>query len=447
MVTTGFLSTLRKRWAALNPLAPTRDPLAFFTACARRGDVVPLRSHHGPVFFLNHPDYIEQVLAGEQRKFVKGPLYRRGLGFMGDGLLTSEGELWRGQRRATQPAFHRQRVAGYADAIMAEAERALADWQAGETRDVHRAMAGITLLVVARTLFGQDAAAYAESMNAAHEAIMERYLALQRSPVYHYLPDGFPTRAEARYRLAERRLQAIAGSAIRSRPGSGAGDGDLLGMLLAARDEGAMDERELRDQVVSFFLAGHETTANALTWAWYLLAQNPQVEARLHGELHAALGGRRPALADLPALRYTECVIREAMRLYPPVWMISREAAVDTAIGDVPVPAGSQVMFSQWVMHRDARYYAAPECFEPGRWLDGLERRLPRYAYFPFGGGPRMCVGHQFAMMEAVLLLARIAQDWRLALVPGYRVELQPSITLRPRRGLPMQVSPVSSPS
>jgi cytochrome P450 len=416
----------------------TRDHLGFLTRCAREyGDVVGLRFVNVPVYLLNHPDHVEYVLVQNHRNFIKSKGVRHSLGFLGDGLLTSEGSFWRRQRRLAQPAFHRERIDAYGGAMVECAERAISGWKGSETRDVHEDMARLALDVVAKTLFGTLLTVEFEEVGAALETITQRFTG--RGGVLFHIPEKVPTPANLRFRRAVRLLDGIIYKIIEERRAGGESDGDLLSMFLEARDEEtgeSMTDKQLRDEVMTIFLAGHETTANALSWAWYLLARHPEAEVRLLEELGEVLGGRAPTVGDLPRLRYTDMVVKESMRLYPPAWAFGRETVEDCEIGGYHVPVGTQLVMSQWVMHRDPRYYERAGEFHPERWVDGSVEELPPYAYFPFGGGPRLCIGRSFAKMEAVLLLATIAQKFRLRLAQDRPVEPQPSITLRPRNGM-----------
>ena len=416
----------------------TRDHLGFLTRCAREyGDVVGLRFVNVPVYLLNHPDHVEYVLVQNHRNFIKSKGVRHSLGFLGDGLLTSEGSFWRRQRRLAQPAFHRERIDAYGGAMVECAERAISGWKGNETRDVHEDMGRLALDVVAKTLFGTLLTVEFEEVGAALETITQRFTG--RGGILFHIPEKVPTPANLRFRRAIRLLDGIIYKIIEGRRAGGERDGDLLSMLLEARDEEtgeSMSDRQLRDEVMTIFLAGHETTANALSWTWYLLARHPEAEVRLLEELGEVLGGCAPTVGDLPRLRYTDMVVKESMRLYPPAWAFGRETVEDCEIGGYHVPAGTQLVMSQWVMHRDPRYYKRAGEFRPERWVDGSVEELPPYAYFPFGGGPRLCIGRSFAKMEAVLLLATIAQKFRLRLAQDRPVEPQPSITLRPRNGM-----------
>jgi cytochrome P450 len=424
-----------------NLLDYTRDHLGYLTRCAREyGDVVRLRFINVPVYLLNHPDHIEYVLVSNNRNFIKSRGERISLSFLGEGLLTSEGSFWRRQRRLVQPAFHRERINTYGEVMVERAGQMAAGWQDGETRDVHRDMMRLTLEIVARTLFGASLkTADFEEVSAAVAVITERFTG--RGGVFFQVPQRVPTPGNLRFRQALRTLDGIIYGIIQERRASEAGSrDDLLSILLAARDEAGdrMSDEQLRDEVMTVFLAGHETTANALSWTWCLLAEHPEVEAKLHEELDETLAGRTPTVEDLLRLHYTDMVVRESLRLYPPAWAFGREAVGDCEIGGYYVPAGTQLIMSQWVTHRDPRYYENPMEFRPERWAEGLADRLPRYAYFSFGGGPRLCIGQSFAKMEAVLLLATIAQQFRLYQAPGEQAVPQPSITLRPRNGMRM---------
>jgi cytochrome P450 len=420
-----------------------RDLLGFFVACAREfGDVVPIRVAGRKLVLLSHPDLIEEVLTVRARQTTKTALLQMLRPVLGDGLLLSEGDTWLRQRRLMQPAFHRQRIAAYGDVMAAYAERGMADWKDGETRDVHADMMAITQAIVAKTLFDADVSDTAWDVGQAVHVLMEdfskRRLSLFRVPRF------VPTPARRRSRRAVARLDEIVYGIIAARRASGEDRGDLLSLLLAAQDadDGSrMNDRQVRDEIMTLFLAGHETTAVALSWAWYLLAQHPEAEAALMDELRSVLGGRLPTVADLPKLRYAEMVVTETMRLYPPVFTLTRRVAEPFEVGGYPMEPETSLVMSQWVVHRDARWFDAPETFRPERWENDLAKRLPRYAYFPFGGGPRLCIGNTFALMEATLLLATIAQRFRFTLAPGARVTPMLSVTMRPANGLSMQLS------
>jgi cytochrome P450 len=416
-----------------------RDPLAFIERCAREyGDVVLVRFLYVPAYFISHPEQIEWVLSSGNKNFVKtvvqkSPLFLR---LVGNGLVTSEGEFWRRQRRLSQPAFHRQRTAAYGAQMVAQTERLISGWRDGEMRDVHEEMTRLTQSIVVSTLFSSDVSDEADEIAEALSVIVEPFT--RQATLKWVLDNRLPTPARLRFERAARRIDRVVYRLISERRASGADTGDLLSMLLRAQDEDGthMTDRQLRDEVMTLFLAGHETTALALTWAWYLLGLSPEVEARLHAELDAALGSRAATAADLPRLRYAEWVIKEAMRLFPPVYGLGREAVEDCDVGGYYVPRGMQVFMFPWVVHRDPRWYDEPEHFRPERWHEDEVARRPRFAYFPFGGGPRVCIGNAFAMMEATLVLATIARRFRLRPVPEHRIELLPAMSLRPRDGV-----------
>ena len=417
------------------------DPLAVFTGWAREfDDIFYYRAGWIHVYFLNSPELIESVLVTNQQNFRKDRVIQNSRWFLGQGLLTSEGGEWLRQRRLSQPAFHRERLALYARIINACAEEMLDSWKNGENRDVHQEMMQLTLRVVAKVLFSVDVKNESKEVAAALNLLMKHSSGARMllPPWVRYLPLPFLIRV----RRAVRQLDEVVYRIIRERRRSENDNGDLLSMLMSARDEDGsrMTDRQLRDEVMTFLLAGHETTALSLSWAWYLLSENPEAENKLHHELARVLDGKNPSFEDLPRLCYTEAVVKESVRLYPPAWSLARTAAEDFEIGGYLVPAGSNVVMSQWIMHRDPRFFPSPEQFDPGRWFEEHTQRLPRFAYFPFGGGPRYCVGASFAMMEATLLLAAIAQRFRLRMVPGHKVVPVPSITLRPKYGIKMSL-------
>lgn len=419
-----------------------RDILGFFTRCAREyGDYVAYRLGPRHLLQINDPAGIEDVLVTQARNFIKHFALRMNTLLLGRGLLTSDGGLWLRQRRLIQPAFQRGRVTAYGDIMTAFTDRLVRDWQPGSVRDLHADMMQLTLEIVAKTLFGADIREEAQDVGTALETALDSFLGRLRR--LWPLPRWLPTPGNLRVKRAARRLDEVVFGMIRQHRQNGQTSGDLLSMLLEAQDpedDGHMTDQQVRDEALTLLLAGHETTALALTWTWYLLAQHPQVEAQLLAELQTVLKGRLPTVADLPRLRYTEQVISEGMRIYPPVYVIGREALRDCVVGGYRCPAGWTVMMPQWVLHRDPRFFPEPEVFRPERWTEAMTRQLPKCAYFPFGGGPRLCIGNFFAMQEAVLILATMAQKVHCSLVPGQTIEPWPSMTLRPRYGLRMQI-------
>jgi cytochrome P450 len=415
-----------------------RDPLTFLEKAAREyGDIVHFRLGPDHMYLLNHPDTIKDLLVTDSRKFHKGRALKRANTLLGNGLLTSEDEFHLRQRRLVQPAFHRQRLASYASVMADYAARTGERWQDGETVDVHQQMMRLTLAIVGKTLFDADVESEAEEIGEALTKAMQLFG--RRLSAFGPLLDRLPLSINRRAAEARGRLDATIYRIIAEHRGS-TDRGDLLSMLLQAQDTdgSAMTDRQVRDESMTLFLAGHETTANALTYMWHLLGHHPEAEARLHQEVDAVLGDRLPTFDDLPRLPYTRRVMAEAMRLYPPVWVVGRMALVDYPIGDYAVPAGAGILVSQWVMHHDPRYYPDPYRFDPDRWSPEAEASRPKFSYFPFSAGPRMCIGDQFAWTEGILVLATLARHWQLRPVPGFRLELRPLITLRPGNGLPM---------
>ena len=422
-----------------NVFEPRGDAIGYFTKCIREyGDIVFLRFLGVPMCLVNRPDCIESVLVTQHNNFEKSKDYRALRRVLGNGLLTSEGDFWRRQRKLVQPAFHQGRIAAYAEVMVAYTERMLASWKDDQTLDVHEAMMRLTLDIVAKTLFDTDVSREAEDVGAALQVLMSKFF--RQAGFALLLPSFIPIPTTRRLQRAVGQLDKVIYEIIRRRRTSAQTSGDLLSVLLRAQDDEGlgMTDRQLHDEIMTLFLAGHETTANALSWTWLLLGQNPWAEEKLVEELRRVLSGRAPTAADLPRLTYTDMVLREAMRLYPPVWVIGRRALAPFRMGEYELPAQTNVLMSQIITHRDARYFPEPERFDPDRWKADDPRcvSLPRFAYFPFGGGPRVCVGAGFAMMEAVLLLATIAQKFRLTLVPGQTIERLPSVTLRPKRGI-----------
>jgi len=416
-----------------------RDVFGFYERCARDfGPCVSFRPGWHLVCLLNSPEFIEHMLANTTQNFSKHNYIMRMLvPLLGNGLLTSEGSFWLRQRRLAQPAFQRQRIAAYGETMVAYTQRMVDRWQEGETRDLHGEMMRLALEITAKTLFGADVANESRAVGEALEILMHDFLA--RWDRLLTLPLWIPTPGNLRIRRSRQRLNEIIYQIIKQRRTTGENLGDLLSLLLHARDEDdgtGMTDRQLRDEVMTLFLAGHETTANALGWIWYLLAQNPEVETALAAELNNVLGGRTAAAADLPQLPYTEAVVLEALRLYPPIWWFGRLALHDFEIGGFRVPGGTMVLVSQWLMHRDPRYFEEPLRFRPERWLQGLAKQLPKYVYFPFGGGPRICIGKDFAMTEIALVLATVVPRFRFSLAPGQAVEPRPAVSLRPAGGI-----------
>ncbi len=394
--------------------------------------------------FVNRPEWIEHVLLGNHRNYTKSPFTRQILEpALGRGLLTSEGDFWRRQRRIAAPAFHHKRIMAFAEVMAEEARATAAGWEAGGRRDVAADMMALTLRIIARTMFS-TAVEDGRTIEAVSRA-MDTMLRLGDPSLFDLLglPEWLPRwRPRALVGAIAALDRVIAGILAERRRRDDPGE-DLLGMLLSMRDDETgegMTDAQLRDEVMTMFLAGHETTANALAWVWYLLGRHPVEEARLHAELDAVLGERDPGFADLPGLVYTRQVFEEAMRLYPPAHTISRQAIGPDRLGDTVVPAGAVVTIAPWVTHRNPKLWPDPERFDPDRFLPEAVKARPRFAYLPFGGGPRICIGASFAMTEGVLVLATLARRFRPRLPEGQVVQPVGQITLRPEGGLPMQV-------
>jgi cytochrome P450 len=423
-------------------VAFTRDQLGLIEQLAAYGDWVPLRFPPLQAAFINHPDLIEEVLVEHNRDYIKPLTIQRFKTLLGTGLFTSEGDFWRRQRRLMQPAFHRARIDGYASAMIDYASRATESWSDGEERNVFEEMSRLTFGVVGKTLFDTDVTHDASDVGAALTTALQA-LNDRVSSFGVMLPDAVPLPATRRLRKAVERLDGIVYRLIDERRGSDTDRGDLLSMLLQVRDEddgSGMSKKQVRDEIMTMVLAGHETTSLALAWTWTLLAQHPRAEARFHAELLDVLGDRPPRPADLPRLTYTSMVINESLRLYPPAWAIERASICPTQVGDRRVPRNFTFIMSPWTIQHDARWFERPFEFNPDRWADGFARKLPRFAYFPFGGGPHQCIGNTFALTEATLVLATIGQRFGFRLLPGQDLRPAPTITLRPKQGLRMRL-------
>ena len=423
-------------------LEARRDILGLLTRAAREfGDVVRLHLPLRDRVLLSHPDDIERVLVIEQDKFQKSVEFkfvaRR---MLGEGLLTSDGEFWRRQRRLAQPAFQRARIASYAPTMVDHARAHVESWRDAEVRDIAEEMMQLTLGIAVKTLFGIELKSEAAGVGRALQLITRHEISRLRSPFR--LPWNWPTAEQRRVDDAYKYLNLLVYRIIDERRSRREQGNDLLSLLIQATDEDGsqMSPKQLRDETMTLFLASHETTALTLAWTWYLLSENSRTELCLHAELSKQLGGRPPVLEDLEKMPYLTAVIRESLRLFPPAYIMSRATTNKFQTRGFTISPNTTVLMSQWVVHRDERYFAEPLVFRPERWLEGLAERLPNYAYFPFGGGPRRCIGQGFAEMEAALALATIAQSFRLRLAADHRVVPEPLITLRPRHGIRMVV-------
>ena len=459
-------------WFALRKFRPANPIFLFQHLAETYGDIAHYKIGPNHIVFLNHPEYIREVLVVQNDNFIKERTVQRTKMLLGEGMITSEGAAHRNQRLAAQPAFHRQRIGEYAGIMVEEAERIRNTWRAGEQRDIAIDMMHLTLNIVARTLFSTDLRDEVYELAAAINRIMGLYNFLVMLPaaewLVHLRPPGLAAFLRARkridsvvYRIINARmpdlkmtelkmteakmtdLKTIGTKTSNAQQRSGIDRWSLLDMMLAASPANdASSLQSLRDQVITIFLAGYETVANALSWTWYLLSRNPDCEAKLQSELKQVLKGRLPVAEDVPRLRYTESVLAESLRLYPPAWAMGRYARNDFSLGEYFLPARTTVLISQFVTHRDPRFFPDPLRFDPERFLAEGKVQRSKFTYFPFGAGTRQCIGESFAWMEGVLVLATLAQRWKLNLSPGHPVEPQPLITLRPKFGMLMQLEP-----
>jgi cytochrome P450 len=431
----------RRSFRTLVIYGPGRDPLAFFTNLARSyGDIVFVRMAGERLYMVNHPQLIKDVLVTHQRQFRKGRGLERARRLLGDGLLTSEGPTHVRQRRLMQPAFHRDHIASYAEVITDYASRLQGGWQDGSTVDAAQEMSRLTLGIVGKTLIDADVESHAKSVGAALTTVMNSFW-MSMLPFFDVI-EHLPIPAFRRSRRARAELDAVIYAMIAERRRHRTDRGDLLSMLIMAQDEegdgGGMTDEQVRDEAMTIFLAGHETTATALAWTWYLLSGAPEVEARFHAEVDQVLGGRVPTLSDVPKLKFVEQVVTESMRLYPPAWILGRRATSEYPVREFAIPAQSVVILSPYIVHRDPRFFDAADSFRPDRWTPEFRNSLEPFSYFPFGGGARRCIGESFAWMELILVASTIAQRWRLRRVPDHPVVPQPVVTLRMKYGLKM---------
>jgi cytochrome P450 len=445
------------------------DPINTLSDIAREyGDISYFRLGREYVYLINNPYHIEKVLIYDHRNFKKGKRLQTAKAVLGEGLVTSEGEFHNRQRRLIQPIFHPKQIITYSNTMTYYATRVRDGWNDGDTVDISEEMMRLTLGIICKSVLNYDIEAEAQEVGKALTTV-RKYSKRLQSPIGHVL-DKIPVLPAVRgARKAKKELDSLMYQMIadrrRQEQGNNNGkssDNDLLSRLMQAHDpdtpnnirtlsnnnEEKMPDRQVRDEVMTIFIAGHETTANALTWTFYLLSQNQDVETKLHDEINSVLGDSRdnniesriPSADDIPKLQYTEKVLRESMRLYPPVWTIGRHVEDDYPIGEYTIPAGSSILMSQYVMHHNPRYYEEPERFNPDRWTEEFKTHLPRFCYFPFGGGIRGCIGEPFAWMEGVLIIATIAQKWTMRLLPSQRIKLDPAITLRPKYGMKMKL-------
>ncbi len=418
-----------------------RDTLRFLAAQRRYGDISQFRFGPFPIIVVNHPDYAHDVLVENADKYYKPSLTKQVMSpVIGNGLFVSDGDFWKRQRRLVQPAFHAKRIGAYAQVMVDYTDDLAQSWQNGEVRQIDKDMTTLTMRIIAKTLFDSDIANEAPEVG---ETIRETLALIEESFKQLFpLPYWLPTSHNRKMRSAAARLNALIQKFIEDRRATGEDKGDFLSLLLSAHDEddSVMTDKQVRDEAITLFGAGHETTAVTMTWIWYLLSQHPEVEARLHEELDRVLGGRYPTLEDLSQLTYTEMIIKEAMRLYPAAWTVSREVYAPTTLGGYPLRKKQVVFVNVYGMHHDPRFFPDPEQFDPERFRPENEKTIPKYAYLPFSGGPRICIGNAFSLMESRLLLATLAQKFSLSLAPNFDVVPERQFTLRPRYGMKMIV-------
>lgn len=427
-------------WFALRRLRPANPIILFQQLAERYGDIAHYKIGWNHIVFLNHPDYIREILVVQNDNFVKERTVRRSKMLLGEGMITAEDAAHRAQRQVAQPAFHRQRIPEYANTMVQEAVAMRDRWHHGEQRDIAIDMMHLTLNVVAKTLFATELGDEVEELADAINRIMGLYNFLIMLPAAEWLVHLHPPGLAAFVR-ARKRVDAVVYRMIEAHRRAHCNSGSLLDLMLAASPDGSpASEQSLRDQVITIFLAGYETVANALSWTWYLLSQNPECERRFHAEIDRELAGRLPSYDVVPRLRYVEMVMAESMRLYPPAWAMGRYARNDFHLGEFFLPAKTTVLMSQYITHRDPRFFPDPLRFDPDRFTPEAKSRRTKFTYVPFGAGVRQCIGESFAWMEGVLLLATLGQQWKLKLVPGHTVEPEPLITLRPKYGLRMLV-------
>jgi cytochrome P450 len=423
-----------------------KDPFPFLQGVtAAYGDFVPIRFGPWRAFYVSRPELIEDVLVHQQRHFIKDPIVYRVIGSLGgNGLINSDGDFWRTQRRLMQPAFHRKHIAEHAATMVSFTERMMARWRPGEVRDLHKDMIDLAMEILCKALFSADISNKTDVLGSALTTALEIWGERLKSMVLLMMPPSVPIPSNLRFRRAVRQLDTILYQVIQQRRATMDVHPDLMSMLLHARfeDDGSqMTDQQLRDEVMTLFIAGHETGGDAMAWALYELSRNAEAEARLREEVDRVLGGRAPTVEDVPNLRYTAQVISEVLRLYPTAPYVARTAIHECRIGDYVVPAGSNMFICIYNQHRDPRYFQDPEAFRPERWEGGLEKSLPKFAYFPFGGGPRLCIGNAFFLMEGALILASLFQRFRFTR-DGGKVLPHVSVGLRPKGGLPMCVHP-----
>ena len=423
-----------------------RDSLAFVRAAANKyGDIVHFRMGHLRIVLLNHPDYIKEVLSTQNSNFVKGRPLEMAKELLGEGLLTSEGSFHKRQSRIMQPAFHRKMMDIYAPPITEYSQRMMDKWKPGMTVDMMEEMVKLSTNIAAKTLFNVDLEGEEVDINQALETVMALFgrVTLPGAELLLQLP--LP--GTKRFFKAKAHLDETIYKIINDRRENRINNGDLLSLLLEAQDEtgtgeSGMSDLQIRDEALTLFLTAFDTTSLGLTWTWYLLSQNPEYEAQLHEELDRVLQGRMPTMEDYPNLTFTRKVFEESMRLYPPIYIISRQAVEAFSVGDFIIPADTIVLMSPYLIHRDPRFHQEPNVFDPYHSEKRTGKSTSRYEYFPFSVGPRSCIGQHYAWLEGIMVLASVAQFWRPKMVPGHPVEKAQLLNLRPKYGMKMILEP-----
>jgi cytochrome P450 len=420
-----------------------RDPFRFLSACEQAyGDVVQFDFGPMATYLVTDPEDIEQVLVSDADLFGK-PSFVQALGdLLGKGLLLSEGQTWRDQRQLAAPAFKMDRLTGFADDIVTHSDEMLADWTDGSEVDIEQKMTQVTLAVIVDLMLGTDL--NDRRVRTIREALEPLGARFEPDPIRSAAPEWLPMPGDSEYRQAVETMESVIDDIVTERRGTqgdaatGESPDDLLSILLRAQERGEQSDRQIRDEVMTILLAGHDTTALTLTYTWYLLSQHPDAERRIHAEVDEVVGDNRPTMADVAQLDYVQRVIDESMRLYPPVYTMFREPRQPVEVGGYRIPDDASIMISQWAMHRSERYWDEPDVFDPDRWTRDVDR--PRFTYFPFGAGPRHCIGKHLATLEAKLIVARTAQQHSLEYTREREPELRPTLTMHPRDGMPMRV-------
>lgn len=415
-----------------------KDRLGFLKMVREEfGDFAYFKLGPRHIYFINNPEFIENILVKDNRKFIKSKVLQRAKIIVGEGLLTSEKEKHLKNRRAIQPLFHNKAIPSYADIMVRETRELTEKWSGGNTIDLHNEMMKLTQTIVVKTLFGTELGGKTQELVKSLNYIMGMFpkIMMPFSELLDYLPIPSMNRLRKEMKFLDRTIYNL----VNERRKTGDEKNDLLNVLLNTRDEEGNEffsDKQIRDEIITFFIAGQETTSNSLCWTYYLLSQNPEYEELLLKEIDKVPGERPPTIDNINQLGIAENIFREALRMYPPAWVVARRATEDYEINGYTIPANSDIYMSQYVVHHDSRFFEYPYKFRPDRW--DAESKLPRFAYFPFGGGPRRCIGEPFAYMEAVLIIAVISRKWKLELQPDFRVEMEPFITIRPKYGMKM---------